>query len=377
MRIVSTLIACLALTLAGSTAEAYCLYKVTGAKQYVAWKAQPVVYQLSTNLKDAKIKAAIAKAFATWGAVKCSKLKFSAGKGFTICADTACKAFTNPTKYIYLYWFTAKSDLFKNTSNPKLPYMSYTYVTHDNAGGLAGASIGVNGKDYAFGTTGAAGLLDVQNEVTRLIGSVIGLTDSKVKDASMYSSIAYGETSKRTLHQDDINGLIYLYKDKGCPSPPAPGAGGCSSGTTSPDSGPPKLDTGVPPKTDSSPPATDMIGSIEKGTPPKQDGQPVYPDQGTTYQDTGGSGGCTKQADCASDEVCTIEGSCVKKGSGGCTKRTDCAANQECTIDGRCVDTDDGGCSCRVGSSGLGAGSAIFALLGVLLLAGRRRRWRR
>ena len=355
-----TICAALCLTLASSEASGYCLKKVIGAtKPYVSWKTIPVTYTISSNLKDAKILAAIDKAFTTWGSVKCSKLKFSKIAAFTLCKDAACKVFTNPTKHINVFWFNASSSaLFKNTTTPTMPYMSYTYFSHDNAGGFAGVSIGVNGFDYKWGTTGSTSTLDVQNEMTNLIGGAIGLADSKVAAASMYNQIKYGETSKQTLHQDDIYGLMYLYKDKGCPSPPPPGSNGCSSGGTTKTDGPvtpPKDSAVTPPKEGGGTPPKD--GGVD-GATTQADGPVTGNEGGTTYPeggswpDTGGSSGCTKQTDCAADEVCTIEGKCIKKGGG---------------------DEDDSGCSCEV--SGRPSPALPLALmLGLALLI--RRKWR-
>ena len=364
-----TISATLCLALISTQAWGYCLMKVSGAtKPYVAWKTMPVEYRISSNLKDAKIRAAIAKAFTTWGSQKCSKLKFKAAADFTICADAACKTFTSPTvNYISVYWFTTTSSLFANTSNPKVPYMSYVYFSHDNAGGFAGVSIGVNGSFYKWGTTGAAGVLDVENEMATLIGGAIGLDDSKVVGATMYNKITFGDTTKRTLHQDDLDGLIYLYKDKGCPSPPSPGANGCSSGSTTTPDGPvtppkdgavtpPKDGPATPPKDGTvTPPADQGVGADKTTTGADgltgNEGGTTYPEAGSA-DDTGGSSGCTRQADCASDEVCTIEGKCVKQGGGSAE--------------------DDGGCSCEV-SGRPGQALPLIMLIGLVLLARRRR----
>ena len=365
-----TTCATLLVTLAAGDAFGYCLMKVTGAKTpYVKWTTVPAAYRVSSNLKDVKIAAAIDKAFTAWGTVKCSKLKFSKVKvGFTICADATCKAFNSPkAPYISVFWFTQKSDLFKNTANPKMPYMSYVYFSHDNVGGFAAVSIGVNGAGYKWGTTGASGELDVQNELTSLIGAAIGLDDSKVAGASMYPKILFGDTTKQTLAQDDINGLMYLYKDKGCPSPPPPGSNGCSSGGTKTDGkvippkdggadAKPKTDTGGTTKADTGgTPTADTGGTPTAdtgGTPTADTGGTPTADTGTTYADGGSSGGCTKQTDCASDEICTIEGKCVKQGGG----------------DG----DDDGGCSCEV-SGRPSPALPLVLLLGLVMLARRRR----
>lgn len=96
-----------------------------------------------------------------------------------------------------------------------------------------------------------------------MIGTVIGLTYSNVKSSVMSSDpFQYCSTNRRTLTQDDKDGLAYLYYDKSCTKPAEPGADGCSSGTS------PTTDGGAKPTTDAGTrPATDG-----GGTNPTSDG---------------------------------------------------------------------------------------------------------
>ena len=53
---------------------------------------------------------------------------------------------------------------------------------------------------------------DVQNVMTHEFGHMLGLDDvSADSSVTMYYSAGKGETKKRTLEQDDINGFNYLY----------------------------------------------------------------------------------------------------------------------------------------------------------------------
>jgi len=59
---------------------------------------------------------------------------------------------------------------------------------------------------------------DLQNTITHEIGHLIGLAhpyDKGREDSTMYYSASYGETKKRNLSQDDINGANYLYPEPG------------------------------------------------------------------------------------------------------------------------------------------------------------------
>jgi hypothetical protein len=55
------------------------------------------------------------------------------------------------------------------------------------------------------------GIVDIQNVITHEAGHFFGLGHSNVKDASMYSQAEVGETSKRALQSDDIEGFCSIY----------------------------------------------------------------------------------------------------------------------------------------------------------------------
>ncbi len=52
---------------------------------------------------------------------------------------------------------------------------------------------------------------DIQNTITHEAGHVLGLDHTPVQEATMYVSAPEGEITKRTLAQDDIDGLCALY----------------------------------------------------------------------------------------------------------------------------------------------------------------------
>jgi len=333
--------------------QAYCLLTVKGNPKYVAWKTLPVGYRVSSNLTDASVLAAIHQAFSTWEAVKCSQLAFKKAGTFTLCSDAPCLAFGKTKATIDVYWFTGKSDLFKNTSTPSAPYATFAYVNHDSAGAITGGSIGVNAFDFKWKTTGAGGFLDVQNEMTALVGGVIGLTDSGIKGTTMSGKITYGETAKRTLAQDDMDGVSHLYLVKGCPAPPSPGSNGCSKGIPVGDGPPPKLDLGPVNEGGTDGPSTEggADGPVSGDKQASFDG----PTSGSETSTEGGSAKqCTSTSQCPAGYICSAEGQCVKLGG------------QE--------GEDEEGCGCGVGARGGGR----LALLSLLLLGGllllRRRR---
>lgn len=67
---------------------------------------------------------------------------------------------------------------------------------------------------YSWSTSGASGLFDVQNVATHEFGHFLSLDDlygSGDTAKTMYYNSDAGETKKRTLHSDDINGINFIY----------------------------------------------------------------------------------------------------------------------------------------------------------------------
>jgi hypothetical protein len=322
-------------------AEGFCLNIPQGLNKPVAWQTIPVTYRVSDNLTDASMLKAIDDAFATWGSVKCSTLKFTKGAQFKICTETdksKCPTgtvhFEHGTSYIYIFWYD-------NSNKASFPTAAsnayYNYLWFGMTAQISGASLAVNAFNFKWNATGGdkTGILDLQNEATTMVGSVIGLTDPKIAGSSMTAQMTYGDTSKRDLAQDDIDGLTYLYfdtADTSCTKPGAPGANGCTGGTPATD-GPPLTGDGKPPAGDGNPPVTG------DGPPASGDG---YVPSGDGYVPSGDG---------------YIPGGDAGSGGGG---------------------DDDDGCGCKLGHRGrLPLKALLLLALPVVLLVLRRRRCRR
>ena len=71
---------------------------------------------------------------------------------------------------------------------------------------------------YSWVTDGSIKGYDVQNVATHELGHSLNLADLySIADTekTMYGSTEYGETKRRTLEQDDIDGITYLYPSNG------------------------------------------------------------------------------------------------------------------------------------------------------------------
>jgi hypothetical protein len=328
-RWIATLSAALVLCLQADAA-AYCLNVPSALGKPIAWQTIPVTYHVSDNLTDTAILAAIDAAFTTWGSVQCSTLKFTKGAQFKMCTESdinKCPAgtvhFEHGTPYLYVFWYdSSNSSAFPTASTSA----AYNYVWYGMIGSISAASLAVNAFQYKWDGNGGDQtnlVFDTQSEIMPLIGAVIGLTESKTAGAVMYPGMTYGSTTKRTLTQDDKDGLVYLYKDASCAAPPAPD---------------PSCGTVVPP-TDGGGTTTGDGGGTTTG-----DGG------GTT---TGDGGGTT-----------TGDGGGTTTGDGGGTT----------TGDGGGGGGDDDGCGCVIGGHGqLRTGALLLLLcLGLVLVARRR-----
>lgn len=78
----------------------------------------------------------------------------------------------------------------------------YTYVIE--------ADIMIN-STLPWNNTGGANFYDVQNCITHELGHMLGLGHALNPDPTMYYICAIGETKKRTIEQEDMNGFFNLY----------------------------------------------------------------------------------------------------------------------------------------------------------------------
>jgi hypothetical protein len=113
-----------------------------------------------------------------------------------------------------------------------------TTFSDPSDGHLLDADIEGNAAQYSFSAEAGdplPGTIDVQNTITHEAGHLIGLAHSceasqscsaDLVDTTMYwQESTLGETTKRTLKQDDIDGLCTIYPVDG-----GSGGGGCQAG---------------------------------------------------------------------------------------------------------------------------------------------------
>jgi hypothetical protein len=110
----------------------------------------------------------------------------------------------------------------------------YVSGTSARAGQILDTDILINEVDFTFSTTGAAGRHDVRNILTHEVGHFLGLgheAGTIDPDATMYALAAPGETKKRDLAENDLQGLLAAYAGVGIKFPLLSSAASCSLGT--------------------------------------------------------------------------------------------------------------------------------------------------
>ncbi len=81
-------------------------------------------------------------------------------------------------------------------------------------GYIKDADIRFNAADFIWSVSGEKGKMDIQNIATHEIGHLFGLDHTMVFGATMYPYSGPAETRERTIEEDDINGICYLYPNK-------------------------------------------------------------------------------------------------------------------------------------------------------------------
>ncbi len=117
--------------------------------------------------------------------------------------------------------------------------VAITSVTATADGVITNADMELNGFEHEFAiVTTNRTAWDVRNTITHEAGHMLGLDHDAVPDSTMEFEAQRGETKKRNLLEDDIEGLCAVYPPIEEPDPVEPSDDGCCRTTTGPASSP-------------------------------------------------------------------------------------------------------------------------------------------
>ena len=184
------------------------------------WPAMPISYK--KNIRGAPDVgsefAAVDAAFATWSAIPNSAAVIN--NAGTTSSGANVNDLENTVVWIEDPSLTGggASPIF---SAPD--FMATTRTRSDGSGNILEADILLNGIFYSWtssgtdGFTGKSGPLDIQAIVTHEIGHLLGLDHATSVNSTMFYGTYPGDTSFRSLSQDEISAAQAIYPSAGAP----------------------------------------------------------------------------------------------------------------------------------------------------------------
>ncbi|MFO0753453.1 MAG: matrixin family metalloprotease [Thermodesulfovibrionales bacterium] len=199
---ISSVLFSILLGILSAGALAYEANKVDGTDIEIKWSTSSVTYYLNTLGGPSGASDALRAALQTWTEVNTSSFTFVYG-GTNTSASCGVRDGSN---MICFGAVTTEGVLARNL---------FWYST--STGRIIDSDITFN-TNYTWKTDGSSGAYDMQNVATHELGHSLSLADlyaAADSEKTMYGYSGAGETKKRTLDQDDIDGISYLYPANG------------------------------------------------------------------------------------------------------------------------------------------------------------------
>ena len=193
--------ACLVLVLAFFLVPSVNAFKVTRASgtsgPELKWPVRSVSYKANTSYGPSGTDTAISAAMATWNSVSGADFQFhhagvSALRGAVYDGQNVCSFGSiddEDTLARNSFWF-----------NPETGVISESDIVFNTA--------------FGWTVIGESGKYDLQSVATHELGHTLSLDDlygSGDVEKTMYGKTSAGETQQRSLHADDMAGIVYLY----------------------------------------------------------------------------------------------------------------------------------------------------------------------
>ena len=170
----------------------------------------------SKVLSQPEIEDDLLDSLSSWDGVECSELGF-AHQGETMQIPMIGYDTTPNARNQNIVSFVQQADLW--IDDPRAAGLTtITMCANDTpacaAGTIIDADIQLNEGYFEFTSSQSPNIrMDLTNTLTHEIGHLLGLDHSSDLEATMYEAAPYGETEKRSLAQDDIDGLCSIFPD--------------------------------------------------------------------------------------------------------------------------------------------------------------------
>jgi hypothetical protein len=166
--------------------------------------------QFSDNGISEQTYEAIRASFQTWNDVSCSELQMVDG-GTTSVSIAEGPPMDGRDRLSLVVFRDEDWSSVPGASSRSYALTSVSYLP--DTGQILDADIEINSDIYELSLTGDPidMQVDLQNTLTHEVGHFLGLAHTEVQDATMFSQAPLGETDKRSLEQDDIDGVCAAY----------------------------------------------------------------------------------------------------------------------------------------------------------------------
>ncbi|MGM0557496.1 MAG: matrixin family metalloprotease [Myxococcota bacterium] len=189
------------------------------------WRSPCVEYKVnedgtsqveSDGIADTTYEA-IRASFNAWNNVECSELQMVDGGTTSVTAAEGPPTGDNERLSLVVFrdsdWGTVPGASARSYALTSVSYLPDT-------GQILDADIEINSDTYDLNILGEPRDMqaDLVNTLTHEVGHFLGLAHSFESEATMYSQAPLGETDKRSLEQDDIDGICDAYGFEGEPA---------------------------------------------------------------------------------------------------------------------------------------------------------------
>ena len=202
--VTATLLVMMATVLWSVEAFSYTMNQTKDGKAVIWCKAAVVVYVDTTHVKHIPgVVDAVKAAYATW-------TSFGVPTKVKVVAVKKRLSFDSYDDKNVVRWEKGEWKW------PANRVAKTVWRAGANSGCIKEADIILNAKTFGWGVFAEKPHMnkyDVQNVLAHEVGHFFGLDHSALGEATMYSLTPQGETSKRSLSQDDLNGIVYVVQN--------------------------------------------------------------------------------------------------------------------------------------------------------------------